>query len=363
MNTLTNRREGLAFNPEARADIIRRRQAGEPFTTIGASYGVSRERIRQLCKRWGAESPIDNTRADAQAVAEGIALVESGMPVATAAARVGINAGTLRRYVADKGLDIHALAAERSAHLYDGRRFGFWSVLPGGHRKIDGTDNDRELECVCTCGTRRWVRLTNLVGGTSRGCGCRNRTGQRQRTPWICQATGERAATSAELARLLGVGYMGLVRRRNRGETYTDAQGRTWEPDAEAAVPHNTGTPWLCIQTKETWPSARAMAAHLGISLSALTQAIHKGLAYSAIDGRHYCPVGREEELIVRPRHPNSGNALAPQGWVCEETGEQWSSRSALERHLGLGDHGLARKGRRFTAADGRTYSRVEAEE
>jgi hypothetical protein len=105
------------------------------------------------------------------------------------------------------------------------------------------------------------------------------------------------------------------------------------------------------------------MASHLRVSQSALLQALTKGLAYPATDGRHYCPVGREEELIVRPRHPNSDNAQAPQGWVCEETGEQWSSRSALERHLGLGDHGLARKGRRFTAADGRTYSRLEQQE
>jgi len=360
MTMAANRREGLASNPEARADIIRRRKAGEPLTTIGASYGVSRERIRQLCKRWGAESPVDNTRADAQAVAEGIALVESGVSVPTAAARVGLSDGTLRRYAADKGIDIHALAAERSTHLYDGRTFGMWSVVPGGYSYEPDRPHSRALECVCECGTQRKVQLSNLIGGTSRGCGCRNRTGQRQRIPWICQATGERAESTAALARMLGVNGLSLTRFRNRGRAYTDAQGRIWEADPEAAVPHNVSTPWICIQTREQWPNAHALAAHLGVSKSALAQSIHKDRAYPAADGRHYCPVGREADLEVKPRHPNSGNALAPQRWVCHQTGEQWSSRSALERHLGLCDHGLARRST-YTAVDGLTYSRVEA--
>ena len=42
---------------ERNREIANRRQAGEAFDSIGKSYGLTRERIRQICKRLGAKPP------------------------------------------------------------------------------------------------------------------------------------------------------------------------------------------------------------------------------------------------------------------------------------------------------------------
>jgi hypothetical protein len=43
-------------NPEREADIKKLREEGKSLDEIGAKYGITRERVRQICKRLGLES-------------------------------------------------------------------------------------------------------------------------------------------------------------------------------------------------------------------------------------------------------------------------------------------------------------------
>jgi hypothetical protein len=59
-----------------------------------------------------------------------------------------------------------------AAHIKDlsNRRFGRWVVLSANVKR----DHDGSLfwNCRCACGTRRAVRMRELVRGNSRSCGC-----------------------------------------------------------------------------------------------------------------------------------------------------------------------------------------------
>ena len=53
---------------------------------------------------------------------------------------------------------------------------------------------------------------------------------------------------------------------------------------------------------------------------------------------------------------PRSSKAVIHQKWIC---GQAWPSRGQMEKHLWLGNQGLARRSI-YEAADGHTYRRVE---
>lgn len=59
---------------------------------------------------------------------------------------------------------------------FDGRRFGLWlSTLQWRWRAqtVAGSPRrEKEIFCVCDCGTERWVRGSSLRSRTSRSCGC-----------------------------------------------------------------------------------------------------------------------------------------------------------------------------------------------
>ncbi len=351
-------RYSLARDPLAREDITTRRLAGESLETIGESHGLTRERVRQLCKSWGITSPVDLRSTPPAVLEAAAAAVQAGASQAAAAREAGISTSTLRRYIQQQGLELPA--APDTGERWAGRTFGMWTVLPNSYQYDAARPCSRSVECRCECGTVRRVQITNLRAGVSRGCGCRVKNGSRVRTPWVCEATGDRAETTAALARMAGVNYLSVVRKANRGEVFTDSQGREWLPERAGAVPHNAGVPWICIQTRDTWPNLRSVAAHLGSAPSALVKAVAKGRAYAAADGHHYCPAVKEGQLEMRPRHRNADAAYTPQPWICDQTGQQWPSRGQMEKHLGLGSHGLARRDA-FTATDGLTYRRVVA--
>lgn len=50
-----------------------------------------------------------------------------------------------------------------------GRRFGYWTVID--KREVDSTRHYKWL-CRCDCGTERSVKLSDLVDGHSKSCGC-----------------------------------------------------------------------------------------------------------------------------------------------------------------------------------------------
>jgi hypothetical protein len=68
-----------------------------------------------------------------------------------------------------------------------GQKFGHLTVV-----KVVGRDHKRnlQLECQCTCGKTKLVRLDNLRNGKTQSCGC---YGKRQRSRGATRKASERA--------------------------------------------------------------------------------------------------------------------------------------------------------------------------
>ena len=225
--------------PEIRADITKRRAARESNASIARAYGVTREWIRTCCKRWGITAPPAPSVED---VAKAADLILHGASVAAAAEAIGTSERSLPRLLEKNGTSLPEIRKWKFAHRYDGRAFGLWTPVDGGQT---GQGNTRRLRCRCACGTVRDVGVSNLLGGMSRGCGCRSKKDGpvgRVKTPWHCPSTNERAAHTQELSKRLGVNYLNLMRRLKRGEPYTDpASGDEWIPLHQEATPHRLG--------------------------------------------------------------------------------------------------------------------------
>lgn len=48
----------------------------------------------------------------------------------------------------------------------------FTRLTLSGLSKMDQTSKNRMYECVCDCGSVRWVQRSNLASGTTKSCGC-----------------------------------------------------------------------------------------------------------------------------------------------------------------------------------------------
>lgn len=287
--------KGLATDPEARADITKRREAGESLAAIGRTYDVSRERIRQLCDKWGVQAPKkkESTALKAVELVKNFA-VES---LTEAARQGGCCADALKRELRRQGFDLEQVKADLTAHRYDGQTWGDWSAIDGGYIYKD--QNHRWVMCRCTCGTERRVAVNNLLNKVSRGCGCRTASDRRRRVPWVCTETGERFENTMGLAKHLGLNQLLLYRRLHRGEPYIDAQGRQWNALPEEATLHRPdadhlakmtsiqGRPVVCVETGEQWRSGAGAAEALGINPQTFRDAIRRNGSYS-VNGRTY---------------------------------------------------------------------------
>jgi hypothetical protein len=228
-----------ASTPEARAAIKARREAGESYAAIAATYGVSRQRIQQLCAQLGVTSPVDLRRTSEALLDQAVALIREGAAPRAAAKTIGIGTRALHTRLQELGLDRESTRP----NIYDGRRFELWSVVAGSYRYAAEKPNHRSVECRCECGTIRRVRISNLLSGASRGCGCRSKTGSaitRVRVPWICRQTEEQMPNTAALAKHAGVSPLVVYRRLRRGTDFIDNQGNTWTAQPEQAVEHKT---------------------------------------------------------------------------------------------------------------------------
>ena len=297
----------ISANPRAVHDIITRREAGESLASIGKTYGVSRERIRQLCDRWDVKS---GRPSNVQLAQQALKLLQDRtvFNLGDAAKHLKTNTAKLRRGAKREGIDLSKALEEARSHQHDGKRFGMWTVIPGSYRREPLGPSQMMtplLDCRCDCGTERTVRLSNLLGAITRGCGCRSSAGgdvTRVVVPWGCLSDDlsrivERMPNTASLAKRYGLSNLVIVRKLNRNERFNAPDGTTWTALKDEAIVHYPGVPpepWTCLDTGETWPSANDLAKHLGISGSQLHKNKKEGRTYCAANRRHYTPVGQE---------------------------------------------------------------------
>ena len=292
---------GLKRDSSAIDDIRTRREAGETLASIGKTYGVTREYIRQICN---AHSIKDQTPRNPELAQKAIDLITAGKADSIQAAAKLLQVGTNKIYrgAKDSDLDLNAVVLNARSHRYDGKRFGMWEVLSGSFRyELRGHKQTRFalVDCRCDCGTERTVQLNNLQNGVTRGCGCRS-GGRRMHTPWQCLETKERQPSVSALVRRFDVenAYLTLIGKTNLEESWRAPDGTTWIPLPEEATPYIPGRknskPWTCIDTGEVWPTALALSKYLGTSSNALNYPIKQKRTYCGRDQRHYVPLGME---------------------------------------------------------------------
>lgn len=224
----------VSRDPEKLQQIRKWREAGETLSAIGRYLDISRERVRQICEKNGIPTVSEMRDDKAQ---QAIDLLKTGLTRAEASEKAGISPGTLRRYADKHQIDLEEIVREARKHRFDGRTFGWWTVLDGTYHYDPDHPNQRTVECVCKCGVQKTVQINNLLNCVSRGCGCRNKNG-RKRTPWVCVETGEQMSSSFALAKHLEVNPILLYRRLNKGKSFTK-DGQTWKPLEEEAVGHH----------------------------------------------------------------------------------------------------------------------------
>lgn len=292
----------ITADPEALADIKKRREAGEAMASIGKSYGVSRERIRQICDRLGVRAPEKESPA-----LKAVELIKANAVsnLLEAAKQGGCGVSALKGELQRQGFDLEQVKAELFTHRYDGRSWGDWTAINGGY--VYENHDRRWVKCRCVCGTERLVSLNNLTNKMTLSCGCRSTTDGRRRVPWVCAETGERFENTSALAKHLGINHLLLYRRLRRGDHHIDAQGRQWKALPEEATLHRpdeghleklnavNSRPVVCVDTGETWISAAAAASSLGIHSQTLRDALRRN--------GHYCIEGltykRVEEVTA----------------------------------------------------------------
>ena len=283
---------------ERTADIIQRRTAGETLASIGKIHGISREYVRQVCKKSGLVPSHSRPPTPIEKIQEAVSLLRSGKTREEAATAIGIDISTLNIRAKTFGVDLKVPTLEGRTHRYDGKTWGMWTAIDGGYDYQ--SPNQRWQLCRCECGVERQVMVGNLQSGVSRGCGCRNsKEGGRERIPWVCSATGERFENSMALAKHLGVNNLIVYRRLCRGENYIDANGQEWIPLPAEKTVHRPdeshkeilrgihSIPVVCDETGETWPSIKVAAQSIGISHTRLRECLATRPHYSR-DGRTY---------------------------------------------------------------------------
>jgi hypothetical protein len=291
---------GIKRDPLAVADIKARRERGETLDSIGKSYGVTREYIRQVCIAFNIE---DKSPSIYELTKKAINLLKTGKAssVPQAAKSLGVKSPIRLWKAADYyELDLSSALKYAIAHKHDGNQFDMWKVLPGSYRRVMKEGNRKPtalVDCHCDCGTERTVSWHNLKHGVTRGCGCRSKTGAtttRMNVPWRCLETEERHPTTTALANRFGVKSVNLTGNLNLQKKWIAPDKTTWIPlhqQASAYIPGLRGQPWTCLDTGETWTSAKELSNYLGVSTTGMYNCARQERTYCAANKRHYVPV------------------------------------------------------------------------
>ena len=310
---------GIKRDPAAIADIRTRRESGETLASIGETYGVSREYVRQVCVAHKIEDKSPSLfELTKKAIDLLITLKAKSVP--HAAQLLGLSSGARLWYAAERyKLDLSSALECARSHKHDGKRFDMWEVMPGSYRIVRKENTSKPIplvDCRCDCGTERTVRWHNLINHYSQGCGCRVKTGNRTQTPWLCLETNEREPYTQAVANRFDVNVQNLVRRKHEGQNWTAPDGTTWKPLLEENHVFRHGResrPWVCLDTGETWETLTSLLKYLGVSSTGMYNSIRQGRTYCAWNRRHYVPVGMED-LPRSKFHIRRGNQIPKSG-------------------------------------------------
>ena len=217
------------------AEIKQRREAGETLQSIADAYGVSRQRISQICQKNSIEAP---PMPEPLEVLEAIEsqLKDGAKSVREAARLAGVSYYTALISLKDLGLKSTDLVEQQSSykieHRYDGQKFHHWTVNPGTY-----DFSNRTVEVTCVCGTVKRNSLANMMAGTSRSCGCR--MNERMVFPWRNKETGEQIIGNAAVGRRIRRSQSYMTRCLTHGLPVYGPYGDEWIPLRDLAISHS----------------------------------------------------------------------------------------------------------------------------
>lgn len=233
-------RTGQFNRPAVLAQLKAMIDEGRNLAEIGAEFGVSRERVRQVCNGHGwvtqSKASLLRLRADIKANKASIeGLIKSGSKAADLARIYGVKTDAFMREIRGSiSIRKAALAGrkQRSIAYFNamkGRSFGKWKVV--GANVCRGNKYLVPVLCECSCGARAYVIYGNLYRGYSLGCSSCG-VASRRRQVWVRDDGKRFASTSAMLIDAGERSYQVQMHefRRNGFKTYVAPNRRVYTP-------------------------------------------------------------------------------------------------------------------------------------
>lgn len=244
------------LGPSVATNIQLMLDEGETIMGISRRIGVSRDRIRTVIRKYKLDKPDKYSLRTRSEVTGWVEKLIKGQTYAELSDEVGLSREKIRNYLEHYGFSTKEIKKLKSEHKHDGRKFGYWTVLPGSHTN---KNNNAVLTCECICGEIRQVSLSNLIGGCSKSCGCK---GYAERTtyPWRCVETGEVIPSTKALAEKLGLNPLWVYRQLNKEITVIESGEHHWECLEYAAIQGtNVARAYLNEETGEVRIGAKSM--------------------------------------------------------------------------------------------------------
>lgn len=219
----------IVNNPEVLDEFIKLVESGATQTAIGKHFGVSRDVVRTLIKKYKVKPIQKEEQYQQEDVDLIVKRIIHGEPILDLVKETGFkDRRNFNEFLAKFGYSMQDIKQQRSKHLHDNKVFSYWKVVPGTHGIIEGT-TERGVLCRCICGVERAVRLTNLISGASQSCGCIGYN-ERTNTAWKNADTGEVVPTSKALLNKVSHGILALYRFHTKKVPVVDTDGQLWEP-------------------------------------------------------------------------------------------------------------------------------------
>lgn len=271
--------------------MMRLLEQGETITGLGRIYGVSRDRVRTQMKRFGLSKRPPFSEYSQEQVQTWVDRIVSGAAFKDIAKELSVDSDVIRKYLMHYGHDIEEIKLQRSLHRYDGMVYSNWTVVSGTHRVLN---NNAVLDCQCVCGKIKTVSLTNLIGGSTKSCGCVGFI-DRKSYPWVCKQTGETVMGTKALSLLLDTNYMTISRAFNRQGRYIDNLGREWIMQTDKPVPFETtksnNIVWVCKERDEQVITCRALAELIGAPVDTIKWYSQDRRPYTSKTGDVWIPI------------------------------------------------------------------------
>jgi len=171
----------LTDDPKALETIRQRRANGDTYQAIADSFGLSRERIRQLCAKHGFPGRRQGPNTfRPERLQQAKTLLDRGQTLGDTARQLGGSREGLHAALKREGYDFSAQDS-RDARLtqrleaLQGQTFGAWVVVSGFElAPADGKSGRyrrSKVNCCCgDCGLTKLVSVSNLLAGRSQRC-------------------------------------------------------------------------------------------------------------------------------------------------------------------------------------------------